>query len=503
MNIKKSLYQSIILFFCLSFLGASIQYILYRQDIKAVKEQTRYLYNFENERLRKYFSTYSDVLLSYKSELEDDENFEPILFKTIAKKFLRHFKDTLAFNFINHNMTISNVNPDAVNQAALGKNLRKHPDSLIREVFSKGLSRDSISFIPPVNIYQGGRAIIFYVPVDFSSGNYGWINVVILADNVFENYQKGLGIFDFKFNVVDDESNRSFIGDSEFDRQGRGVLSFPSHLYGRKITYYFDFARQFNFHAFQSLKDYSVFLLICLFLSFLFFLYSKNRQELYNQFINVSNESNLLKTLIHDISGPIQAVFLGVQNMHDEKIYDEELMNQIIYNQNITTEVIHTVRSIFSGKFLLDEKVTIDLLAIVEDQVRLFQSNLENTGVTVKIVIEGPTSVLSSIDERTLKNHILRNIISNAIKFSTQNTQITILIKEHSISISNHHSTLSDDLLRDLNKLIPLESSEDNLKKTSLGLGMFIAKIFCHKAGIGFEISQDDQTNLVISTLKF
>ncbi len=504
MKNMNSFLQSIILFTFLSIIGGALHYVLYLEEYKNIQSQTDYLYHVEKDRLHKYLRCYSDVLNAYKLEFEEQGRFDKSVFEKLAHKFLIHFKDTKAFNFVDSDYIIQNVNPIIGNEAALGKSLLDHPDNLIRDIFQTGLSRKEINFIPPVEIYQGGKAIIFYIPINFKEGSFGWINVVILSEKLFNSYQQAMGILNFSFSVYDRGSNRYFFNEKDnHSLKESETITFNSSLLGRDIVYLFNLEGQYRFIRGQSIKEYLFFLLIAFILSFIFFLYSKGRQALYGQFVNVTNESNLLKTLIHDISTPAQFVLLGLQHLNYDKKFDQILIDSLLRHQTLTSEVVHTVRNVFSGKLLLANAVNVDLAGVVNGFIEDYQQAISDAQLSIDIQIKETAQIITRLDPLALKNHVLRNLISNAIKFSTPKSTLTIVISPQQLEILNHHQLLSSSKLKELNDLKPMESLEDSRKNTSLGFGMFIAKLFCRHANINYFISQDQNTQIVSTKITF
>lgn len=495
--------QSLILFIFLSCIGASLQYILYRNDIEVIKRQTRYIFNLEDQRVREYLNTYSEILQIYKAEIQKSDHFNQERFEKIAHDLLLRFRDTKAFNFVDKNRVIQNINPVTGNEAALGKDLNVHPDPLIREKLRANLSRSSMTFIPPVNIYQGGVAIIFYVPLNFKSGDYGWMNLVILSKSLFKNYSNGLGFIDFDLAVIDKETGRSFFGRINSTVKSEDIMKFSSELLGREVTFYFDLSKQIHFQQLQSIKEFSFLLLMVFILSILFFLFSRNKKTLYDQYISVKNESNLLKTLIHDITNPIQSVLLGLHGLEMDKKYNAKNMEMILKKQNIAAEIINSIRRILTGKVLLEDRVTINLKTLIDDLLGACQNDLEASHILVEIHNEGSPLISSQIDEKVLKNQILRNVLTNAIKFSPHYSQIEIDILPYLLVVRNHHDFISDDQIKELGEMKPLSSSADSSSKRSLGLGMFITKIFCTQAQIDFSITQNRDSGMVEVTLRF
>lgn len=500
MKLPSAKLQAAILFVVLVISGGGFQYYLYKEDIGVLKKRTRYLFKVEEERMRQYLKSYSEVLFEYRKKFEGEETFSPSEFNRVAKRFLLHFPDTRAFNFLNKNMIISQVYPAKGNSAALGKNLLNHPDNVVRDVIVRGLSRDVITFIPPVNIYQGGSAIIFYMPISFNSMEHGWFNVVILAKNLFKNYRNGLGFLDFDFSVLDNETGRFFIEPKVgTERHPEHLLVFPSTLLGRELTFTFNLHEEFTIQQKQSLQEFMVLFIVITLLSILFFLYSKSRDEIYRRYIDIQNESNLLKVLVHDLSNPVQVVLLGLSNLKAKATVDSPMLDTVVQNQKVASEVIETVRDIYKGHVFYQQPYPSNLVEMVEEILLTQQESLEANGIEVSI--EGEASVRLPLDPKAFKNHVLKNLISNAIKFSERSSTLEIFLSEHEVVVSNSFEVLDPQRFQILNEIKPQESTLDNQKQASLGLGLFIAKLFLNRAGCELEIWQDPQTKRVYSRI--
>ena len=497
-------FQTIILFIILITIGGIFHGVFFKQDIDTIKKQTQYLFEVEDKRLKKYLSNYNRVLVHYKKEMESLDGFDKAKFEKMSESFLAHFKDTQAVNFVDENLVIRNVNPKKGNQAALNKDLNKHPDPLIKSFFNRGVSKTETTFVPPVRIYQGGMAVILYAPLTFKTGRYAWINVVILSNKLFQNYKRGLGFFDFDFSVVDKASGRSFLGKGSTDTHEWGHLKFEAQLMGRDIIYHFDLTKQFEAQMYKSLTNFISFFILSLILCFLFFLYSKSREKIYNQLINIKNESNLLKILVHDISNPIQVVSLGLQTMDMEQKLKPALLKNLLNNQNIVAEVIHSIRMIFKDQIRSNE-TQVNLKNLTEEILLVHEEYLKRAGLKIRYEFDENSGsfVKTKINEKILKNHIIRNILSNSIKFSHHNSELLIRISKNHYGVYNQYSKLSSKKIEELNKVKPQESTLDEDNKSSLGLGMFIVKIFCHYAQINFAISQDEKSGVVATELTF
>lgn len=503
MNKLNSANQTFILFIVLSALAGLFEYNHYLQQYDVLKKQTEYIHGLESDRLTQYLKNYFDVLTNHKTELEEEDHFIEEKYLRLAKAFIELFPDTRAFNFINSEGVIKNVFPYNGNEAALNKDLKEHPDPVIRNLFQNNISKVVPTYVPPVNIFQGGSAVIFYVPITFSPKTSGWVNVVIEAKDLFHHYKKGLSFYNMDFSVTDDLTRRFYIEGPKELQKSKHTIKFTSKLFNRNLTYTFDLQNQVLFIKKQGLKTALFFEMTIFILCLIFFRYSKNRQKLYSQYLNIKNESNLLRTLIHDLSNPVQVVYMGLQNFKHTDEKNPDLVDMLIKYQKTTVEVLQTVRDIFAGQLILSDGKIVNMKTLVEEVIENSRENLEDSQLQVDFQTTGIHEIGIHINANAFKNHVLLNIFSNAIKFSSKGSKITITLTPNELLISNHHKILSTDKIEELNKMKPLKSTEDNNAKTSLGLGMFIAKIFCHHANIQFNMKQDQNTGVVTTKLTF
>ncbi|MCR9204949.1 MAG: ATP-binding protein [Halobacteriovoraceae bacterium] len=495
--------QSLILFIFLSGIGFAFQYSLYKEDVNGVKKKTEYLFKVEEGRVKEYLASYSDVLLEYKRVLENKDKFESLEFSKLSKQFWTHFKDIQAFNFVSSKYQIIQVFPEEKNKVALGKNLAEHPDPYVKAVFQKGLSRKSLTFLPPVKIYQGGNAFIFYVPINFKSGDFGWINVVISAENLFSGYKKDHVLLDFDFSVLDEKSKRFFIQPNEEGFESEALLSFSSFLYDRKLKYFFNLEKEIEVQRNQSIKDFLLLFVTLTVLVIFFFLYGKSRDEIYKQYINIQNESNLLKILVHDLSNPIQVVLLGLQSLKVKNQENDKLVKYMEKNQMSAAEVIHTVRKVYKGDVFYEHAKTVKAKSLIEDVLLSLSQDIGALNIETLVEGEEQTNINLKLDSAAFKNHVLKNVLSNAVKFSMRNTQLSIKLSSSKMIIQNKTENINPERFKELNDIRPMESTLDNSNESSLGLGLFIAKIFCQRGGIQLSIEQNPDTGIVSTILVF
>ncbi len=153
-----------------------------------------------------------------------------------------------------------------------------------------------------------------------------------------------------------------------------------------------------------------------------------------NQLEDMMDEkTTLLHVLLHDITSPIQMILLNDQNLisQNEKIRVKSAKNVNKYVGYIT-DIINNVRQIEavkSGKKSLNLE-GINVKEAINDVLDLYSSKLEDKNLAVKVNILLNDKVFALAEKTSLINSVLGNILSNAIKFSNDNDQITIYAYE-------------------------------------------------------------------------
>ncbi len=220
----------------------------------------------------------------------------------------------------------------------------------------------------------------------------------------------------------------------------------------------------------------------------------KNVQILRNDFIN--NFSHELKTPIVSIKGLIG--LMKSKNLPKEKqleyldIIDDEINRLTL----ITTNILN--QSKLDSKEILTEVNEFNLSEQIRHSVILFERVWQSKNLTFKMNFK---EYNIKANEDMLKQ-VWTNLIDNAIKFSTPNTEICIdivkEIKNISISISNVGvKILDEEKDKIFNKFY---QANNTYSKSGNGIGLSIVKkiIELHKGEIAVQ-NNDDKTTFIIT----
>jgi signal transduction histidine kinase len=212
--------------------------------------------------------------------------------------------------------------------------------------------------------------------------------------------------------------------------------------------------------------------------------------------INRLQETNtakdkFLSILAHDLRNPLTIV-LGYLHLLLESYtqFDETLRKQYIQNSyNTSKRLQDLLEDLLEWSRLQRGKITwqpdwCNLFALVDEAVMPLQSNLEQKQLNLRIQLHEKAVVYA--DPRMVKA-IIRNLVSNAVKFSEigQEIRITsqILGNFAEITVADDGVGIQADDVAKLFRLDVLHSTPGTNKERGTGLGLILCKEFVEKHG--------------------
>ena len=120
-----------------------------------------------------------------------------------AEAALTHalFEDFQALSWVDAAGVIRIVTPEEGNEAAINLDLRTLP--LPAQVLARSEETGRMQVTPPIELAQGGRGFVAYVPVSGTAGRTGFVNIVFRTDPLFENVLMESGARPYALNITD------------------------------------------------------------------------------------------------------------------------------------------------------------------------------------------------------------------------------------------------------------------------------------------------------------
>ncbi|NJK93569.1 MAG: hypothetical protein HC905_00350 [Bacteroidales bacterium] len=218
----------------------------------------------------------------------------------------------------------------------------------------------------------------------------------------------------------------------------------------------------------------------------------KNQLEIAN-----ATKDKFFSILAHDLRSPFNSL-IGFSELLVTEIQkgNQEKYSRYagIIRQSIN-DVFNLVENLLTWSRSQSKNITfnpeqLQLYPLVESCLNLFANSAENKGIALKMNI--PDNQIVYADEDMVLT-ILRNLITNAIKFSKRGDRITITSKTEgdwvAVSVSDTGVGMEQDVIARLFKEGENVKTTGTDKEKGTGLGLMLCKEFIefHKGGIGVE----------------
>jgi len=196
--------------------------------------------------------------------------------------------------------------------------------------------------------------------------------------------------------------------------------------------------------------------------------------------------------IAHDLKGPFNG-FLGLTNLMVEDINtlsNDDFKNMAVSMRDTAVNLYSLLENLLQWSRLNHLSMSFNpssfnLKSTIEDKLLPYNVTTENKGITFHYDI--PENIQITADLNMLLT-ILRNLISNAIKFTPRNGKIELIATKNNngsitIKVSDNGIGMSKEIQNNLFKLNKTANREGTEEEPSTGLGLIICKEFVEKHG--------------------
>jgi signal transduction histidine kinase len=200
---------------------------------------------------------------------------------------------------------------------------------------------------------------------------------------------------------------------------------------------------------------------------------------------------NFFRILFHDLANPMQIIQMLIRKKHSNRTPEEneKIFLKIEKTSSRIVEIMEHVRKI---KAVEDKNINLALeKVLIYPVVKSIKEELEKIGIerNIELVIlnspDNETSIF--VDRSYFKHQILKNIISNAIKFSEDSGKIqigwTIVHKKVEILIKDDGIGMPSEIKDHLFDKMKVASRRGVNGEIGTGYGLDIAKVFIEEFG--------------------
>lgn len=209
---------------------------------------------------------------------------------------------------------------------------------------------------------------------------------------------------------------------------------------------------------------------------------SKKLLQLRNDF--VANISHELRTPVTVIRGSLEALCDEVVTDSEQiKIYHQQILNESLFLQRLINDLLDLSR-LQSTDFQIEMK-ELNLCDVINDVVRSTQNIAQSKNINIKKELD--TDICMVHGDYGRLRQMLFIILDNAIKFSPDNSYVTISLEGREISITDKGIGIADeDLPYIFDRFYKVKSKEN---KEGTGLGLAISKQIADKHNIRLSVN--------------
>lgn len=204
----------------------------------------------------------------------------------------------------------------------------------------------------------------------------------------------------------------------------------------------------------------------------------------------VNTKDKMLSIIAHDLKNPMNtligfsSIIMGRTQTYDPHKLEKfiGLINQAAVNSYRLLENLLTWARSQTGNIKM-EIISQDILPIIKEDIQFLKETAEKKDIKIDLSVQITSDSNAFIDANTVST-IFRNLISNAIKFTTRTGNITIVVQntlqsnEIIVSVIDNGVGMTSSQIEKLFKVQNNNSTPGTDRESGTGLGLVICKEF-------------------------
>jgi signal transduction histidine kinase len=204
-----------------------------------------------------------------------------------------------------------------------------------------------------------------------------------------------------------------------------------------------------------------------------------------------ADKDKLFSIIAHDLKNPINSI-VGFSEILTEQIMNkdfagiEEYADIILHSsQRASNLLVNLMQWSLSktGRMSLDPE-SFDLVSVIDENILLFSIVADKKGIAISKIVPSELFVFA---DKAIISTIVRNLISNAVKFTKHGGEIFIMAEYNqsffSVSICDSRVGITSDCLDKLFLISEKDSRLDTVNEYGTGLGLILCKELIEKQG--------------------
>jgi two-component system sensor histidine kinase/response regulator len=204
-------------------------------------------------------------------------------------------------------------------------------------------------------------------------------------------------------------------------------------------------------------------------------------------------KNKLFSVISHDLKGPIYAqrnLFANIEKydlpVEDIKLLVPEILKEMNFTLNLMDNLLQWSKSQMNAQIINQE--LLDTSTMVNDAVNLIRLQAKTKGINLTIQLNICTYVYA---DKNMIDLVLRNLISNAVKFTCDNNNVAVTVNEINsdveIGIIDNGVGMTHEEIEKISQNI-FYSSKGTANESGTGLGLMLCQDFLRKNGSALQI---------------
>lgn len=197
------------------------------------------------------------------------------------------------------------------------------------------------------------------------------------------------------------------------------------------------------------------------------------------------NREKFLSIISHDLKNQIAGFYSAIEilKINYSELKDEErieIINMLSENSEKNVRLLQDLLkwSMMKNNSFLYNPVSVKIEKIYKEIVELFDLEIEKKNISIFLKMKSNSEVYADYD---MLSAVLRNLVSNAIKFSKKNGEISIKSEEHGdlmkVEVRDNGAGIDQQTLENLRQSIASSNIVSDNKYGS-GIGLLLVKEF-------------------------
>ena len=204
----------------------------------------------------------------------------------------------------------------------------------------------------------------------------------------------------------------------------------------------------------------------------------------------VETKDKLFSIIAHDLRGPIGS-FLPILNiLTSGEELDETTKNKFLEElKNASKNTFNLLENLLNWSRSQTNKITItpqnfEINSLINDNVELLRANANQKGISIGVAAEKSIVAYADMDSINL---VIRNLLTNALKFTPTNGAIQIAAADRGnrieVAISDTGIGMGKEIIGKLFRPNSFYSTRGTNKEKGAGIGLILCKDFVEKNG--------------------